>query len=55
MKVNEAWHKDHRLPRSATRQEKVRWHAEHAAACGCRPVPESLRKEVRAMSRGTIV
>ncbi|MDA4120939.1 MAG: hypothetical protein OK404_00855 [Thaumarchaeota archaeon] len=50
-KVNEAWHQAHIMPASPTREQRVQWHFEHAAACGCRPVPENLAKEVRAKIR----
>ena len=51
-KVNKAWHDRHRMPQNPSRAERVRWHAEHADACGCRPVPPSLEEEVRALTKG---
>jgi len=50
-KTNAAWHEAHRMPANPTRSERVRWHAEHAAACGCRPVPASLAAEVKSLNR----
>jgi len=47
-KINAEWHASHVMPPNPTRSERVKWHAEHAEACGCRPVPENLAKEVRA-------
>jgi hypothetical protein len=41
-KINAAWHKTHRMPRSATDSERLRWHLEHQKHCGCRPVPARL-------------
>lgn len=52
-KVNEKWHDAHRMPTNPTRRQRVEWHAEHAAACGCRPVPPSLAAEVRALAKKT--
>ena len=51
-KVNAKWHAVHRMPPNGTRAERVKWHAEHAVACGCRPVPDGLSKEVKAYTKG---
>jgi hypothetical protein len=51
LKVNETWHNAHRMPANPSRAQRVEWHAAHALACGCRPVPRSLEAEVRAMNR----
>jgi hypothetical protein len=51
MKPNAEWHRAHRMPAAATREERVEWHAEHAAACGCRPVPPGLATEVDSLKR----
>jgi hypothetical protein len=51
-KVNHAWHEAHRLPRNATREERLEWHLMHAANCGCRPMPDSIRRELE--SRGLV-
>jgi len=51
-KINAKWHAAHVMPRNATRAQRVKWHAEHAEACGCRPVPEGLSKEVKAYTKG---
>jgi len=37
------------MPPRATRQQRVQWHAAHASACGCRAIPESIRKEIEAL------
>ena len=52
MPINREWHLLHRLPRTATLQERLDWHLAHAAACGCREMPESIRKALEA--RGLI-
>lgn len=51
MTVNRGWHEAHRMPKNPTREERVEWHAEHAAACSCRPIPSGLAAEVRAFNR----
>jgi hypothetical protein len=52
MPINRAWHEQHRLPRTATLEERLTWHLMHAAACGCREMPASVRRELE--SRGLI-
>ncbi len=39
------WHKDHRLDSGASLADRLQWHIEHAEACGCRPIPPSVRRE----------
>jgi hypothetical protein len=46
MAVNKEWHEKNRMPKRAGRAARVAWHVEHAARCGCRPVPVSLWAEV---------
>jgi hypothetical protein len=48
MPLNRAWHAEHRLARNATLEERLDWHLAHAAACGCRDMPASIRKELEA-------
>jgi hypothetical protein len=51
MKPNAEWHRAHRMPTTATREERVEWHLEHAITCGCRPVPPGLAVEVDSLKR----
>jgi hypothetical protein len=46
--VNVRWHEEHRLPRDALLDERVAWHVAHAEACGCRPIPASVAREIAA-------
>lgn len=50
-KINTAWHEANRMPENPTRTQRVQWHAGHAEACGCRPVPDDLAEEVRETIR----
>ena len=50
-KLNEEWHEANPMPKNPTRAQRVKWHALHAEACGCRPVPDSLVAEVRALKK----
>ena len=47
--MNADWHRKHRLPKHATLAQRVRWHVAHAKACGCREMPASI---VRALKAG---
>jgi len=49
--MNKEWHVAHVMPPNPTRDQRVVWHAEHAAECGCRPVPASLLAEVEAWGK----
>jgi hypothetical protein len=49
MKTNKAWHAAHRMPPKATREQRVHWHAAHAQACACRPIPEGIRPDVEEL------
>ena len=40
--LNREWHLEHRMPINATAEERIRWHREHAKACGCRPIPKGV-------------
>lgn len=44
MKMNKAWHEAHMMPKNPTLEERIAWHVEHARECGCREMPESVRK-----------
>ena len=49
--MNTDWHRHHKLPASASLDERVRWHIIHAAACGCRPIPKPVLAELRRRRR----
>jgi hypothetical protein len=44
--LNKEWHRLHRMPPRATREQRIKWHVAHAQACGCRAVPESVKQDV---------
>ena len=43
MKVNQTWHKSHRMPKNPTVAQRVEWHRGHEVSCGCRPMPVSIK------------
>ena len=46
MNINKEWHQKHKMPKNATEKERISWHIEHEKHCGCRRMPESLRKKL---------
>jgi len=44
--LNKEWHRSHRMPARATRQQRIKWHIAHAAA---RAIPESIRADVEKL------
>ena len=46
MALNKEWHRLHRMPTKASREQRIKWHVVHSVACGCRAIPESIRAEV---------
>ncbi len=46
--LNAEWHKQHRMPKNPTFEERMRWHVEHAKQCGCRPMPAKIRAATRS-------
>ena len=48
MAINKEWHLKNRMPRNATFEQKVKWHAEHNEHCACRPgFPKKLAEEMK--------
>jgi hypothetical protein len=53
MPINREWHALHKLGQKTKLEERLNWHLEHAANCGCREMPPSIRRELEA--RGLLV
>ena len=49
--MNKEWHAAHVMPPNPTKDQRIAWHAEHATECGCRPVPENLLADVKALRK----
>jgi len=43
--MNKDWHAKNSMPKNATMEQRLRWHKEHAPACGCRPIPKFARSD----------
>lgn len=44
--LNREWHAANRMPANATLEQRLAWHAGHAANCACREMPASIRAEL---------
>lgn len=44
--MNATWHRRHRMTKSPTPEQRLRWHLEHDESCGCRPLPKRVRAEL---------
>ena len=44
--MNVTWHSEHPLSRKASLDERIRWHLDHKAICGCRLIPASLQAKI---------
>jgi hypothetical protein len=55
-KINKAWHQTHKLARNATLEQRIEWHIQHSAECGCRQPPPTIRAEMdrRGLLEATI-
>ena len=47
MKFNKEWHLAHKMPEKPTMEQRIEWHTQHALHCRCRPIPESLKAEIK--------
>lgn len=47
-RLNREWHLLHKMPPNPTLEERIDWHIQHAEHCGCREMPESIRRELEA-------
>lgn len=50
-RMNTEWHNAHPMPENPTREQRAKWHFEHAEACGCRSVPQTVGDDVRELIR----
>lgn len=44
MAINATWHKENRMPKNPTLEQRIKWHKVHQKNCACRPIPEKLQK-----------
>ena len=46
--MNREWHQQHKMPNSATEQQRLEWHLDHTRNCSCRPFPKRLLANLTA-------
>jgi hypothetical protein len=51
--INRDWHAANRMPSHPSRQQRAKWHFEHAQACGCR-APSAAEQQLIAEHRALI-
>ena len=51
-KMNAGCHAENRMPKNATRDQRIDWHMRHTESCGCRPAPDSLRDDIGKRAAG---
>jgi len=51
MQINKEWHKNHKMPKNATTEERIKWHIEHAKKCSCMPMPSKLLAEIKKIRK----
>ena len=51
-KLNAPWHDENKMPFRPTIEARVRWHLEHAEACGCRPIPKGVLEAMERLKQG---
>jgi hypothetical protein len=49
-KINKDWHLAHTMPKNPSLQQRIKWHLEHAKYCGCRPIPDKLKTEMKKLN-----
>ena len=51
MPLNKASHERNNMPRRATMEQRIQWHAGHARNCDCRSIPKSVETEIKRRER----
>jgi hypothetical protein len=53
MAINAKWHKENRMPKNATTEQRIKWHAAHNKNCNCRPgFPAKLAALMKKPKKG---
>lgn len=48
--LNAEWHRQHKMPKNPTVQQRIDWHLAHLENCGCRPgLPEKLKEQMKKL------
>jgi hypothetical protein len=47
--LNKEWHRSNRMPPTATREQRLKWHVAHARSCACREIPGSIKSDAEKL------
>ena len=47
MAINSKWHKENKMPKNPTLDQRVTWHLAHAKNCNCRPLGGKILEEIK--------
>ena len=48
MSINKEWHLANPMPKNATIEQRIKWHAEHLKHCSCRTgLPDRIKEEIK--------
>ena len=47
MAINALWHKENRMPKNPTLDQRITWHLAHAKNCNCRPLGGKILEEIK--------
>lgn len=48
--LNAEWHRQHKIPKNPTVQQRIDWHLAHLENCGCRPgLPGKLKEQMKKL------
>ncbi len=50
--TNEKWHRENRMPRNPSLDERIQWHLDHSRNCRCRPIPPNLAAQINRRKLG---
>lgn len=46
-KLNAEWHKNNRMPKNPSFEQRVQWHSEHVQQCACRKPTGAILEELK--------
>ncbi len=46
MKLNVDWHKNNKMPKNPSIDERIKWHLAHVKNCECRPIEGKILEEI---------
>jgi len=47
--LNAMWYAKYPMPKNPTLLQRIEWHLDHYKNCGCRPIPDKLKEEMKKL------